>query len=175
MGVAIAAALFLVVMTVLSRRSGAGQNAYTVIIDRPPAAVFPWLIEPYRLTRWIDGLESSTPFPGASAVRGGRSRDVILVGGNRYTLVTEIADIRRDTLLAVRIESEPKGFTVDAKYELSSTGLGTRLKYTGHADYAGMFASVMEPLVTPQSQKKVEADMKRLKRLIEAQPGGGGI
>lgn len=173
--VAIAAALFLVVMTVLSRRSGAGKNEYTVTIDRPPAQVFPWLIEPYRLTRWIDGLESSTPFPGDSAVRGGRSRDVILVGGSRYTLVTQIADIRRDTLLAVHIESEPKGFVVDARYELSPTGRGTRLRYTGHADFAGMFARVMEPLVTPQSQKKVEADMKRLKQLIEAHPGSGGI
>lgn len=175
MGVAIAAALFLVVMTVLSRRSGAGQNSFTVSIDRPPAEVFPWLIEPYRLTRWIDGLESSTPFPGDSAVRGGRSREIIIVGGNRYTLVTEIADIRRDTLLIVHIESEPKGFTVDARYELTETGLGTRLKYTGLADYAGMFARVMEPLVTPQSQKKVEADMKRLKQLIETQPGSDGI
>jgi len=173
--VAIAAALFIIVMTILSRRPNAGRNDYTVVIDRPPSEVFPWLVEPYRLTRWIDGLESSTPLAGDSVVRGGKSREVILADGKRYTLITEISDIRRDTLLVVHIVSEPPGFTVNAMYELASAGTGTRLHYSGQAEYGGVFAKVMEPLVTPQSQKKVEADMKRLKELVEAQPGAHGI
>lgn len=173
--VAIAAAIFIVVMTMLSRRPSAGRNDYTIVIERPAAQVFPWLTEPYRLTRWIDGLESSTPLTGDGAVRGAKSREVILVGGNRYTLITEIVNIKRDTLLSVLITSEPKGFTVNAMYELFPTTTGTRLHYVGQADYDGVFARVMEPLVTPQSQKKVESDMKHLKELIETQPGSRGI
>lgn len=173
--VALAVALFLIVMTALSRRPNAGRNDVSIVIDRPPAEVFPWLTEPYLLTRWIDGLESSTPIVGDRAARGAKSREIILVDGNRYTLITEITDMKPDTLLAVHITSEPKGFTVDARYELSTAGTGTRLHYAGHADFEDVFARVMEPLITPQSQKKVEADMKRLKDLVEAQPGRGGI
>lgn len=172
---AIAVAIFIVVMTMLSRRPNAGRNEYTIAVDRAPAEVFPWLTEPYRLTRWIDGLESSTPISGDSAVRGAKSREVILVGGNRYTLITEITDIHRDTLLAVQITSEPKGFTVNAIYQLSATPTGTRLHYSGQADYEGVFARMIEPVVTPQSQRKVRADMERLKKLIETQPGPRGI
>jgi len=173
--VAIAAAIFVVVMTVLSRRPNAGRNEYSINIGRPPADVFPWLTEPHRLTRWIDGLESSTPVVGDSAVRGAKSREVILVGGKRYTLLTEIVDVKRDTLLVVRIVSDPKGFSVDARYELASANNGTRLRYVGDSDYDNVFARLMEPLVTYQSQKKVEADMRRMKELIEAQPSGTGI
>lgn len=173
--VAVALALFILVMASLSRRPNAGKNEHSVVIERPAAEVFPWLIEPYRLTRWIDGLESSTPVVGNSAVKGAKSREVILVDGKRFTMLTEIVDIRRDSLLSVHITSEPAGFSVDAVYQLTSTGGGTRLHYVGHADYEGVFTRMMEPLITPQSQKKVEADMKRLKDLVEAQPGSRGI
>ncbi len=173
--VAVALALFILVMVGLGRRPSAGKNEYSVIIDRPASEVFPWLVEPYRLTRWIDGLESSTPVVGNSAVKGARSREVILVDGKRYTLITEIIDVRKDSLLSVHITSEPAGFSVDAIYDLTPSGGGTRLHYVGHADYADVFARIMEPLITPRSQKKVEADMKRLKDLIETQPGSRGI
>lgn len=172
---AVALALFVLVMVGLNRRPDAGKNEHSVLIERPAGEIFPWLIEPYRLTRWIDGLESSTPVAGDSAVKGAKSREVILVDGKRFTLLTEIVDIKRDSLLSVHITSEPSGFSVDGVYELTSTGGGTRLHYVGHADYAGVFARMMEPLITPQSQKKVEADMKRLKDMIEAQPGSRGI
>ncbi len=173
--VAVALALFILVMAGLSRRPNAGKNEHSVVIERPAAEVFPWLTEPYKLTRWIDGLESSTPIAGDSAVRGARSREVILVDGKRFTLMTEITGIKRDSLLSVHITSEPAGFTVDGLYELTPAGNGTRLRYTGHADYQGVFTRMMEPFVTPQSQNKVEADMKRLKDLIEAQPTSRGI
>lgn len=173
--VAIAFAIFIVVMTILSRRPNAGRADYTIVIDRPPPEVFPWLTEPYRLTRWVGNLESSTPLTGDSAVRGAKSREIVLVNRKRYAFITEITEIKRDTLLAVQITSEPKGFTVNAIYELSPAGPGTRLHYAGQADYAGVFSRVMEPLVTPKTQMKVKADMKRLKDLIEAQPGPRGI
>jgi uncharacterized protein YndB with AHSA1/START domain len=172
---AIIAALFIVTMTVLSRRPGAGRNEYTIVIDRAPAEVFPWITEPYRLTRWVDGLESSTPLKGDSAVRGAKSRDVVLAGGKRYTFVTEIVEIKRDTMLVTRSDSDPKGFSIRAMYELVPSGPGTRLHYVGTADYESVFAQVMEPIVTRRAQGKIEADMKHLKELIEAQPGKPGI
>jgi uncharacterized protein YndB with AHSA1/START domain len=173
--VAIAAALFIVVMTILSRRPNAGRNEFSIQIDRPPAQVFPWLTESYRLTRWIDGLESSVPIKGDSAVRGAKSRETILVNVKLYTFVSEILEIKRDTLMVVRIESEPPGFTISSMYELAPQGAGTRLHYVGQADYASVFARVMEPIMTPQSQNKIEADLKKLKGLVEAQPGAPGI
>ena len=173
--VAIVLALFIVVMVALSRRPGAGRNEYTVVIDRPPAAVFPWLTESYLLTKWISGLESSTPIVGDSAVRGAKSREIVLVDGTRYTLVTEILDIKRDTSITVQINSEPPGYTVHAMYELSPVSTGTKLRYVGSSDFASIFARMMEPIITPQGQKKIEADLKKLKGLVEAQPGSRGI
>lgn len=77
--------------------------------------------------------------------------------------------------MIVHIVSEPPGFTVNSSYVLSPEGNGTRLHYSGRADYASVFGRVLEPIVTPQSQSKVESDMKRLKGLIESQPGARGI
>lgn len=173
--VAVALAVFIVVMAGLSRRPDAGKNEHSIEIDRTPAEVFPWLIEPTRLTRWLEGLESSTPVVGDSAVKGAKSREVIVMDGKRYTLLTEIMDIKRDSLLSVHITSEPAGYSVDAVYELTPKGAGTVLHYVGRAAFDGMFMGLMEPLVTPQGQKRIEADMKRLKDLIEAQPGAPGI
>lgn len=133
------------------------------------------MTEPYRLTRWVDGLESSTPVNGDSLKRGAKSRNVVVAGGKRYPFTTEVIELKRDTLFITHSTSEGNAFSISAMYELAPSGPGTRLHYVGTADYASVFARLMEPVVSRKAQGKIEADLKHLKELIEAQPGKPGI
>ena len=48
-----------------------------VEIGAPPATVFPWLVDPDRLARWISGFVGSEPIGSGEVRVGSRSRDII--------------------------------------------------------------------------------------------------
>ncbi len=80
-----------------------------VEIGAPPATVFPWLVEPDRLSRWISGFIGSEPIGSGEVRVGSRSRDIIEAEGRRIEVETEIVELRPGERLAVRItSSEPR-------------------------------------------------------------------
>ena len=160
--------LLVLVMIVLGRRPGAGRNEAQVEISRPAAEVFPWLTEPAKLTQWIAGLKESTPLTGDGLRIGARSREVIVEGGQRYEMESEIIGLEPNRLLAVKIVSP--GFDVDSRYDLAEQAGKTRLSYVGVARYKMWLARLMEPVVTPAAQKQLTQNLATLKRLVEGRP-----
>ncbi len=160
-----------VVLLAVGKRDEAGRNTATIQIERPPAQVFPWVTEPARLKQWIGGLDESTPLTDEGLKVGARSREVVVVGNGRYEMETTVTDLEVPARLVVAIQSE--GFKVDARYDLVESGDGTFLSYACISRYEQPLARLMEPLVTREAQKKIEADLARLKGLVEAEPWSG--
>lgn len=160
-----------VVLLALGKRDEAGRNTATIQIERPPAQVFPWVTEPDRLQQWIGGLVESAPLTAEGLKVGARSREVVVVGNTRHEMETTITDLESPSRLVVEIKAE--GFKVDARYDLVESGGGTFLSYACISRYEHPLARLMEPLVTREAQKKIEADLARLKGLVEAEPWSG--
>jgi len=53
----------------------------TTTVARPPADVFPWLIEPDKVRQWMTGLEVYQPLDTGPITIGSRIRQELTVSG----------------------------------------------------------------------------------------------
>lgn len=93
-------------------------------IAASPSEVFPWLIEPARLARWIGGFSGSEPLTDGPTGVGSRSRDVLVENGRRMVIETEITDFVADRRLGVHVRSD--SHESDDRYELAPAGGGSQ-------------------------------------------------
>lgn len=142
------------------------RNTVRVMIDRPPTAVFPYLIEPNRLVQWLGGLVASEPLTEGGPGVGARSREIIEERGRRMTMDTEILlfeppELLKVCLTATQLEGE-------GEYTLQAAGEQTRLTYHSALRFKG-WLRIFEPLMKRSIQARLEQDMGRLKVCAEAE------
>ncbi len=107
-----------------------------------PREVFPWLIEPDLLARWIGGFVSSEAITEGPTGLGSRSRDVLEVNGRRVVIETEITEFVADRRLSVHIRSDTH--ESDDRYDLEPVGSGVRLTYTSDLRLKGVMRLFVE-------------------------------
>jgi len=164
---AAAVLLLAVALWAAGMRAGAGRNEIILEINKPPAAVFPWLVEPAKLKQWIAGMTEMTQLtPGAIRV-GTKSRDVMVLGSESTVMTVEITALEPGKLLAAHIDADL--FADDIRYELSGQGGKTRLVYSAETTYKHWFAKLLEPVITSAAQRKLVEDTKTLKALVQSQ------
>jgi uncharacterized protein YndB with AHSA1/START domain len=139
-----------------------------VEIGAPPATVFPWLVDPERLGRWISGFIGSEPIGSGEVRVGSRSRDTIEAEGRRFEVETEIIELRPDKRLAVRITSSSHD-QVDS-YDLDARGGSTELLYRSEMRLRGLMRP-LGPLITSRIRARADTDLATLKREVEADAG----
>ena len=139
-----------------------------VEIDAPPGSVFPWLVEPDRLARWISGFVGSEPIGAAEVRVGSRSRDIIEAEGRRIEVVTEIVELHPGERLAVHITSSSHD-QLDS-YDLQTRNGVTELTYRSDMRMRGLIR-LLGPLITRQIRARAEKDLATLKRVVEAETG----
>ena len=159
--------LLAVALWVAGMRSGAGRNEIVLEINKPPSAVFPWLVEPEKLKQWITGMTEMTQLTTGPVTVGTKSRDVVVMGSETTVMTVEITVLEPDRLLAAHIDADL--FSDDIRYELSGQNGKTRLAYTSVSAYKHWFAKLLEPVITPAAQKKLVEDTAKLKALVQSQ------
>jgi uncharacterized protein YndB with AHSA1/START domain len=147
------------------------RNEHTVEIAAAPADVFPWLADSERRLRWMGALVESEPLTEGPAERGSRYRDVFEDHGQRIELEAELVEVAPGERLMARLVS--KGFESTSSQRLEATGGGTRLTAAIETRYTMLAARLVAPLVTRHAQKQLEADLVRLKALVEAEAEQG--
>lgn len=166
-GLLVAAAL---VLWGLGQRADAGRQVARVEIAQPREAVWAWLMEPDRFKQWVSWTVE---------VREERDRRVVVMqdpnmGGQRVEFYSKLLAERKPESLEVEITA-PMGFDGRMAYRLTESAPGrTRLEIDARFRYHHWFAALMEPLVTPQAQAKLDADLATLKRLAEQTPVPAG-
>jgi uncharacterized protein YndB with AHSA1/START domain len=143
----------------------AHRNEHSVEIDRPPAAVFPWLYTPEKRLRWMQMLVEAEQVDDGRPALGTRYRDAFEERGHRFDLDTEIVEWEPDRRLATQIRSS--AFYSTARQSLEDLGGRTRLTTTLETEYTSRMAKLMAGVVTKHAQKQLELDMERLKALVE--------
>ena len=163
------AALAVLLLLAMKLRPGEGRNDADVEIARPPEVVFAYLVEPAKLRQWIGWLTDVRPeAPGPD----GAPRDVWVMADpkmrqpmllrNRFTALEPPRVLEVET-------GVPGTFLGTIRYELTALDGGrTRLTYRSHFTYGPWLFKLLEPLVTPQAQKKLVDDLGKLKAAAEA-------
>ncbi|HEX6474890.1 MAG TPA: SRPBCC family protein [Candidatus Limnocylindria bacterium] len=134
-----------------------------VHVDRPPAAVFPYLIEPQRQALWSDvPMKQLTSGPLAT---GSRMEVTFGMGPIRATVGLEISDLEPGRRMAFRSFSGPIRW--DGEYSLTpgETG-GTELHQEGTLAFTGLWR-LIEPIAGAEIKSGEVKELERLKAVVE--------
>ena len=136
----------------------------SIEIDASPEAIFPYLVEPDRLKRWVGGFEEAHPqTPGPTGL-GSRSIDVIREGGRELRLETEITGYEAPFGLSVTITGP--GMDAVSNYRIEPIGSGSRVSHVQRVRYGGVLR-VIGPLMGGMVRRKLREDLLGLKTAVE--------
>ncbi len=116
----------------------------SIEIDAPPEAIFPFLVEPDRLKRWVGGFVEAHGLTDGPTGPGSKSIDVIREGKREMRFETEVTAYEPPLGLSVAIKDS--GMEAMSHYRLDRRGSCTRAGHVQEVRYRG-FLRLMGPLV----------------------------
>jgi ligand-binding SRPBCC domain-containing protein len=135
-------------------------------IARPRAEVAAFASDPGNATRWYKNIESvewETPPP---AVVGSRIRFVAKFLGRTLEYTYEVREAEPGSRFVMSTEQGP--FPMETTYTWEdAAGGGTRMTLRNRGEPAG-FAAVTAPVMSRAMRRANEADLRRLKSVLEA-------
>jgi uncharacterized protein YndB with AHSA1/START domain len=138
--------------------------SHTVSIPKPPAEVFPWLLEVDKVPQWTTRLQSYDVLGDGTLGAGTRIRQVLTVGGQ--PLDVEIEVVRYEPPGYAESRFSTNGMDVDTTYALREAGGGTELTQTLEGSANGFKARLLMPVVQPKLEAKLTEDLERLRELL---------
>lgn len=144
------------------------RNEHSVEIAAPPELVFEYVAEPERMHQWVGGLVEFRPL-GPGPELGSRAIQVVEVSGHPWEIESEIVGYEPPRRLEARLRH--KTFESLASYHVEGAGEGSRLTATMESEYKQMAVRLMAGVVNRKTQQKLEADLARLKQVVESADG----
>jgi uncharacterized protein YndB with AHSA1/START domain len=163
-----------VALLIMGHRKNAGVAQVAAEINAPPDQVWTWIDDGDKLKQWVSWMVD-VKYQDPQKTNGvGASRVLVLKdannGGALMQIVSRYSEYAPPNRMTVEVGDTEGLFTGAETYRLTDLGNGrTRLEVRGHFHYSQWFANFMEPLITPQAEKKMAMDMAHLKALAEAQ------
>jgi hypothetical protein len=137
--------------------------SHTVRVPKPPAEVFPWLLEEDRVPRWTSRLKAYEVRGGAIG-RGTRVRQVLTVGGQDLDIEIEITAY--DPPRSADSRFSTNGLDVETTYRVRDAGGHSELTQTLEGKASGFKARLLVPVVQPKLESKLTEDLERLRELL---------
>ena len=135
--------------------------SHSVEIARPPADVFPWLLEEDKVPRWTGHLERYERVDGGPLGPGSKVRQVLDVSGRRIDVTLEVTAYEPPSGAQTRFSTN--GIEVVNAYALEASAGGTRLTQSVDAKPSGLTARMLVPVVQPRLEEKLTQDLERLR------------
>jgi carbon monoxide dehydrogenase subunit G len=137
----------------------------SVEVARPPAVVFPWLVDADKVPRWMTGLQVYAPLaPGPLAV-GSRIRQQLEVSG--HVLHFELEIVRLEPAVAAELRFEGSGFRAANEYRLTDGSGSTRVTWVISGETTSFSARMLAPMVQRKLDEKLAVDLGRLRTVLE--------
>jgi hypothetical protein len=141
-----------------------------IVIERPPEDVFAYVTTPENDLEWVStAAERRREREGPIDV-GSRIRAVDKFLGRRIESTIVVTEHAPSTRSAVRLEGP---ISANGTYVLKPAGTGTRFRWSLEAEpgLGGLFlGKVTDPLVTFIFRRRIQADLRRLKDVLETRP-----
>lgn len=138
--------------------------SHSVEIPRPPADVFPWLLEQDKVPQWTGHLERYERLDDGPLGRGSKVRQVLDVSGRTIDVTLEVTGYEPPSGAQTRFSTN--GIEVVNSYALEAAGAGTRLTQSVEAKPSGLTARMLVPVVQPRLEQKLTKDLERLRETL---------
>jgi uncharacterized membrane protein len=139
----------------------------TIVIARPVAEVFDFLMRAENLPRWDSSMLECVQVGSGAVTVGTRYRGASTILGRRIEWTTEVVEFVPGVRTASQSVEGPLTFTVS--YEVSASPAGTTLRYrlAAESGLGGAFGRALEPIVQRAQTKVVRANLGTLASLLE--------
>jgi uncharacterized protein YndB with AHSA1/START domain len=138
--------------------------SHTISLPKPPAEVFPWLLDEDKVPQWTSRLKTYDVQGGGAVGQGTRIRQVLTVGGQDLDIEMEITGYDPPHTAESRFSTN--GIDVETTYALRETGGATELTQTLEGKANGFKARLLLPVVQPKLESKLGEDLERLRELL---------
>jgi hypothetical protein len=126
------------------------------------------VVESERRLAWMGALQESEPMTAGPSGQGSRFRDVFVDRGQRVELEAEVVRHEPPSFLEVQLRGD--GIEAASSQALTAVAGGTRLTAVIETKYTKRLLRMMAGAITRHAQTQLEADLLRLKELVEAEP-----
>jgi carbon monoxide dehydrogenase subunit G len=135
---------------------------HSIEVPKPPAEVFPYLLEADKVPQWTSDLSSYEPAGPLST--GIEIRQVIAIGGSQITLNMTLQ--RYDPPGGAVVGFSTNGVDVVNTYVVEALDRGSRVTQGLDAKASSFTARMLIPVVQGRLEKKVTGDLERLRSLL---------
>jgi carbon monoxide dehydrogenase subunit G len=139
----------------------------TVAIQKPPADVFPWLIDADKVPAWMSGLQVYKPLEPGPLRAGSRIRQELTVSGQQLRFELEVTELDPPRRAVLRFEGS--GFKAANGYGVTEADGGSRVTWVIAGEATSVRAKLIAPMVQAKLQEKLEGDLARLRALLEGE------
>jgi carbon monoxide dehydrogenase subunit G len=136
--------------------------SHSIDVPKPPAEVFPYLLEADKVPQWTSDLSSYEP--AGPLADGTEIRQVIAVGGSHITLNMTLQRYEPPTGAVVAFSTN--GVDVVNTYAIEADGVGSRVTQGLDAKASSFTARMLIPVLQGRLEKKVTDDLERLRELL---------
>ena len=138
--------------------------SHTVSVTRPPAEVFPWLLEEDKVPQWTGRLQAYEVLGAGTLGSGTKIRQVLTISGQPFDLEIEIVRYEPPGFAESRFSTN--GLDVVTTYALRVAGGGTELTQSLEGSATSFKARLLVPVVQPKLEGKLTEDLERLRELL---------
>jgi uncharacterized membrane protein len=138
----------------------------SIDIQRPVETVFAYVADPRNGPQWQGSIKEAHVTPEGPPRVGTKVTQVVSFLGVKLEPTAEIIALEPNRSFSIKGRSGPA--SLEATFRFEAIGTGTRLNATIQVEPGGLF-KVAGPLFASQFKKQNEADLQRLKDLLEAQ------
>jgi carbon monoxide dehydrogenase subunit G len=137
--------------------------SHTIDVPKPPAEVFPWLLEQDKVPQWasdVSSYEAQGPLGTGTGIR-----QVIAIGGNHITLDMKVEAY--DPPASAIVGFSTNGVNVTNTYTVEANGGGgSRVTQGLDAKPSSIAARMLIPVLQGRLEKKVTDDLERLREVL---------
>ncbi len=137
----------------------------SIEIRRPVEAVFAFVSDPRNEPQWEETVKEVRVTPDGPPAVGTQVTKVGSFLGVKLEATNELTALVPNRSLSFKGTSGPASMKATMRFE--AVGEGTRLSGTFQVEPGGLF-KMAGPLFASQAKKQMEADLQRLKELLEA-------
>lgn len=140
------------------------EYSTTTTIDAKPREVFPYLSDPERLMKWVDGwIEIDSQVEGPFEF-GAQAQILIEEGGKQVAMQLEVIKYGQDSMIAIQNKNDAKVSTLI--FRLESQSFKTQLSYKVKEARTGL-NRITSFFGSDGIQERIKEDVRRLKQMIE--------
>jgi uncharacterized membrane protein len=160
-----ALALLLLVWAVLAALTPKVYYQTSIGIGKPVEAVYRFLSDYQTAPQWITGLKRVEAISGVPAQAGFRSKYTFDEGGREVIFEEEVLAVEPGRSFQFVLNGP--GVTMRTEMMLESLGDSTLLKMDNEVTPTSFMMRAMSPFFKGMTRSRQEADLQRLKQLLE--------